>query len=166
MTEYILCATWKHLFWEMWRSILYIIPFKGRGLYLTHWGIVTHICVSKRTIIGSDNGLSPSRHQAIIWTIAGILLIGPLGTNFSEIFIEENAFENVVCEMAFICLGLNVLRSYLFQYTRLVKPAKQVGMSKSIIWFVFKNVYLRWRDKTVSMNKITTNFLSLNVPVL
>ena len=30
------------------------------------------------------------RHQAIIWTNAGILLIGPLGTNFYEfeIFID------------------------------------------------------------------------------
>ena len=35
--------------------------------------------------IGSDNGLAPDRRQAIIWTNAGILLIGPLGTNFSEI---------------------------------------------------------------------------------
>ena len=45
---------------------------------------------SKLTIIGSDNGLSPGRRQAIIWTNAGtcILLIGPLGTNFSEILIE------------------------------------------------------------------------------
>ena len=51
----------------------------------THWGGVTHMCVGKLTIIGSDNGLSPEQHQAIIWTNAGILLIGPLGTNFSEI---------------------------------------------------------------------------------
>ena len=51
---------------------------------LIHWGRVTHICVSKLTIIGSDNGLSPDRCQAIIWINAGILLIGPLGTNFSE----------------------------------------------------------------------------------
>ena len=36
-------------------------------------------------IIGSDNGLSPGRRQAIIWTNTGILLIRPLGTNFSEI---------------------------------------------------------------------------------
>ena len=49
---------------------------------------MTHICVSELTIIGSDNGLLPSRHQAIIWTNAGILLIGPLGTNFNEILIE------------------------------------------------------------------------------
>ena len=55
---------------------------------LTHWGRVTHICVNKLTMIGSDNGLSPGRRQAIIWTNAGILLIGPLGTNFSKILIE------------------------------------------------------------------------------
>ena len=76
---------------------------------LTHWGQVAHICVSKLTIIGSDNGLSPGRRQAIIWTNAGILLIGPLVTNFSEILIEiytffnqENASENVVWEMVVI----------------------------------------------------------------
>ena len=57
-------------------------------LLLTLWGRVTHICVSKLTIIGSDNGLSPGRRQAIIITNAGILLIRPLGTNFSEILIE------------------------------------------------------------------------------
>ena len=68
---------------------------------LTHWGRVTHICVSKQTIIGSDNGLSPSRRQAIIWTNAGILLIGTLGTNFSEIFIEIRIF-------SFKKMGLNV----------------------------------------------------------
>ena len=38
--------------------------------------------------IGSDNGLSPGRRQAIIWTNAGMLSIGPLWTNFSEIWIE------------------------------------------------------------------------------
>ena len=58
----------------------------------THWGRVTHICVGKLTTIGSDNGLSPGRRQAIIWTIAGILLIGPLGTNFSKILIGIQTF--------------------------------------------------------------------------
>ena len=47
-----------------------------------------HMYVNNLTIIGSDNGLLPGRHQAIIWTNAGILLTGPLGTNFSEILIE------------------------------------------------------------------------------
>ena len=48
---------------------------------------MTHICASKLIIIGSDNGLSHGRCQAIIWTNAGILLIGPLGTHFNEILI-------------------------------------------------------------------------------
>ena len=70
---------------------------------------MTHICVSKLTIIGSDNGLPPGRRQAIIWNNDEILLIQTLGTNLSEIlseihsnFIQENAFQNVVCKMASI----------------------------------------------------------------
>ena len=51
-----------------------------------------HICISKLTIIGSDNGLLPGRRQAIIWTNAGILLTGPLGTNLSENLIEIYIF--------------------------------------------------------------------------
>ena len=83
---------------------------------LTHWGRVTHICVSKLTIIGSDNGLSPDRRQAIIWTNAGILLIGTLGTNFNEILVEIHtfSFKNIYLKMSSgkwrpFCLGLNVL---------------------------------------------------------
>ena len=51
-----------------------------------------HKYVSNLTIIGSINGLSPDRRQAIIWTNAGILLIGPLGTNFIEILIKIITF--------------------------------------------------------------------------
>ena len=54
---------------------------------------MTHICIGKLTIIGSDNGLSPGRRQAIISTNVEMLLIWPLG-HFN--FIKENAFENVV----------------------------------------------------------------------
>ena len=60
--------------------------------WLTHWGRVTHICVGNLTIIGPDNGLSPGRRQAIIWTNAGILLIEPWGTNLSEILSEIHTF--------------------------------------------------------------------------
>ena len=66
--------------------------YVARANVLTHWGRVTHICVGKLISIGSDNGLSPGRRQVIIWTNAGILLIGPLGTNFSEILIEIHSF--------------------------------------------------------------------------
>ena len=64
---------------------------------LTHWGRVTHICVRKQTISGSDNGLSPGRRQAIIWTNGGIFLIGPIGVNFSEILIEIKTFSLKKC---------------------------------------------------------------------
>ena len=87
------------------------------GRLLTHWGRVTHICVSEITIIGSDNGLSPGRRQAIIWTDTGILLMGPLRTNFSEIFIEIHTFwlKQMRLKMSSgkwrpYCLGLNELR--------------------------------------------------------
>ena len=83
---------------------------------LTHWDRMRHICFSKLTIIGSDNSLSPGRHQAIIWTNAGILLIGSLGTNFSDILIEVYifSFKNMHLTMSSenwrpFCLGLNVL---------------------------------------------------------
>ena len=83
---------------------------------LTHWGRVTHICVSRLTIIASDNGLSPGRRQAIIWTRAGILLIVPLGTNFSEILIKTITFSFKKMRLKVssakwrpCCLGLNVL---------------------------------------------------------
>ena len=53
---------------------------------------MTHICVSKLSIIGSDNGLSPERHQATIWTNARILSFGTLETNLSEILNEIHGF--------------------------------------------------------------------------
>ena len=83
---------------------------------LNHWGRVTRIYVSNLAIIGSDNGLSPGRHQAITWTSVGILLIGPLGTNFSEMLIEIHtfSFKKIHLKMSSgkwrpFCLGLNVL---------------------------------------------------------
>ena len=76
-----------------------------------------YIYVSKLTNIGSDNGLSPGRHQAIIWTNAGMLLIGPLGTNSSEILIKIHKFsyKKVIhlktssAKWRPFCLGLSVL---------------------------------------------------------
>ena len=81
---------------------------------------MTHICVRKQTILGSYNGLSPDRRQAIIWTNAGLLLIGPLGTNFSEILIEILTFSFKKMRLKVssakrrpFCLGLNVLMANL-----------------------------------------------------
>ena len=79
------------------------------------WGRVTHIFVGNLAIIGSDNGLSHGRRQAIIWNNAGILLIGPLGTNFSEILIDIYTFSFRKTHLKMpsgtwrpFCLGLSV----------------------------------------------------------
>ena len=85
------------------------------GDELTRWGRVTHICVSKLAIIGSNNGLSPGRRQAIIGYNVVILLIGPPGTNFSENVIEIYTFPFKKMHLKMsgkwrpFCLGLNVL---------------------------------------------------------
>ena len=87
---------------------------------LIHWGRVTHICVDNLTIIGSNNGLSPVRRQAIIWINDEILLVGPLVTNFSEILIEIYTFlfKKRHLKMSSgkrrpFCLGLNALRDFI-----------------------------------------------------
>ena len=82
-------------------------PFCPCLTLLTHWRQATHICVGKLTIIGSDNGLSPGRRQAIIWTndIVNSTLANILQWNCNRnpnIFIQENASEIVVCEMVAI----------------------------------------------------------------
>ena len=87
-------------------------------MILTHWGRVTHICVSDLTSIGTDNGLSPGRRQAIIRTNVWILSIRPLGTNFSEFLVEILIFSFKKMRLKLspakrrpFCLGLNELTS-------------------------------------------------------
>ena len=71
---------------------------------LTHWGQVTHICVSKLTITGSDDGLSqPNHYLNQCWNIVNWTLTNKLQWNVnrnSYIFIQENVSKNVVCKMA------------------------------------------------------------------
>ena len=81
---------------------------------------MTHICVSDLTSIDSDNGLSPGRRQATIRTNAGILLIRPLGTNFSEFLVEILIFSFKKMRLKVssakrrpFCLGLDELMSDL-----------------------------------------------------
>ena len=115
------CWSWDFI-WNFWRAralsyqccmtflswwqqaVLPLPKWQQYDITLTHWGRVAHICISKLTIIGSDNGLLPGQRQAIIWTNVGILLIGPLGTNSSEILIEIGIFslKKMYLEMAAI----------------------------------------------------------------
>ena len=58
--------------------------------------LIPHICVSESC-----------RRQAIIWTNDGLLLNRPVGnllylSQKSNFFIQNNAFENVVCQLAAI----------------------------------------------------------------
>ena len=71
--------------WEIDENIQWVLF----PMALTHWGWVTNICISKlgHHWFKYNNGLSPDRPQAIIRTNAGIMLIEPLRTNFSELLI-------------------------------------------------------------------------------
>ena len=79
--------------------------------------------MENKAIIGTDNGLSPECHEAIIWNNAGILLIRPLGTNFSDhgdILIEIHTFSFKKMHLEMLsekrlpsCLGFNVLNKPL-----------------------------------------------------
>ena len=119
----------------LWLEIGIRIWHQLHGHILNHWGRVTHICVGKPTIIGSDNGLPPDRRQAIIWTNAGILLIGPFGIYFSEILtgIQTCSFKKMHLKMSSaklrpFCLGVNV--------HWIVKKHQSV--------FIFSNIYRNW----------------------
>ena len=117
-------TTWNYLIYNTGR-IASAIPWQTRcwqwnslreANILTHWGRVTHIFVGNLTIIGSDNGLSPGRRQAIIETNAGILSIGPLGRSFNEISIgiQTFSFKKMHLNMSSakwrpFCPGLNEL---------------------------------------------------------
>ena len=100
-----------------------IYSFKDRlfshSKRLTHWGWVTYIFVTNVGIIGSDNGLSPVWHQAIIWTNALFLSTRLLGTKFSQIVfvIQTFLFKKMHLKMSSgkycpFCLSLNMLRMY------------------------------------------------------
>ena len=127
---------------------------------LNHLGRVTHVCVSKITIIGSDNGFSPGRRQAIIWTNVGILLIGPLGTNFSEILIEIYAFSFKKRRFKMssgkwrpFCLGLNVL---INQCSREVRRSA----SSWLLWYwrIHLLTAIMLHDKTAPVLPVLVRF--------
>ena len=118
-----------------------------RNMSLTHW--VTHICVSKLAIIGSDNGLLPDRRQAIIWTNAGLLLIGPLGTNFSKILIEilifsfkkmrlkmSSAKRRPFCPGFNVLIGIHKLTFHIAFLHHPVYPILHWTRSPEILWCV------------------------------
>ena len=98
-----------------------------------------YICIGKLTIIGSDNGLSPERRQAIIRTNAAIFLIRPLGTNFSEILIGNRtfSFKELHLKMSSVkwrpfCLCLNVITGLTVIYNRPWSPQMRTPWSMNL----------------------------------
>ena len=108
---------------------------------LTHWGRVTHICVSKLTIIGSHNGLSPSRRQVIIWTNAGLLLIWSLGIKFE---IHTFSFKKMHLKMSSVkrwpfCLNALICQPHTFRYKSLLFRVMPLPVQ---YWFII-NLWLQ-----------------------
>ena len=126
---------------------------------------MTHICVSKLTIIGSDNGLSPDRRQTIIWTNAGLLLIVILGTNFSEILIEILTFSFAKMRLKEssakwrpFSLGLNVLIFPLMTWERTFQHWQRFfkrGLTKRVINVEF---WPAWTKETCCIGNKTKIF--------
>ena len=106
------------------------------NLTLTHLGQVTHICVGNLAIIGSDNGLSPGRHQAITWTNVGILLIGPLLTNFSEMLIEIYTFS---FKKIHLIMSSGKWRPFYLESNVL----KKVKFTSKYKWFFVQTMWLK-----------------------
>ena len=148
---------------------------KNQWTFLNHWGRVTHICVGKLTLIGSDKGLSPGRRQAIIWTNAGILLRYPLGTNFSEILIEFYTFsfkkmhlKTSSAKWRLVYLGRNELMFMQpgkpILLTRLLNPPP----SRSQLYLdypIFSNYHLSWIMQWHIGVKIAPVYFTINLSI-
>ena len=85
---------------------------------------MTHVCVNKLAIIGTDNGFLPGRCQGSIWNDAGILLIRFIGAHFNEILSEIHtfSFRKMDLKMSSVkwrqfCLGLDMLNPGLVYVT-------------------------------------------------
>ena len=135
---------------------------------------MTHICVGNLTIIGSDNGLSPDRRQAIIWANAGILLIGPWGTHFSEIVIGIQAFSFTKMHLKMasakwrpFCPGLNVLtQSMISPSSHMNTIVKKCMFFNSVIYpyraIVFSKLSVWW-NKQIEREILSKNDVFSNI---
>ena len=115
------CGHWIYPIQIESKQTLVYVPWtvkdRTHGPALNHWGRVTHICVSKLTIIGSYNGLSPPSHYLKqCWNIVKLDLGNKFQWNLKRnwyIFIEANAFENVVWKMVAILSRPQCVKKWL-----------------------------------------------------
>ena len=103
--------------------------------------------------IGSGNCFvaysAPSRHLNQCWLIA----IGPLGTNLSEIpikiqvFIHENVFECVGCEMAAILSREDELTKIQSPVFEILSLHSQRNFTRATTALLQSKQFTRWPDK-------------------
>ena len=121
---------WTHTQNDPWVSVMFVISLNLNFVTICFWikknrvspwetaecGFTSHNETWRRlfasenwVIIGSCNGLSHVRWQALIKTSADLLSIGPLWRDFSEnfnhnanIFFQETGIQNIVCQMSAI----------------------------------------------------------------
>ena len=100
--------------------LIHRLVYTGQPVHstrLTRWGRVKHICVCNLTIIGSENGpvawSAPGHYLNQWWNIVNWTNRNKLQWNFNQnhnIFIQENAFENVVWKTAAILSRLQCVK--------------------------------------------------------
>ena len=125
---------------------------RGSKCYgLSDWGLVAHIFFGNLTIIGSDNGLSPDRRQAITWASAEISFMGPLKKlqwnlkkNHTFSFKRMRLKTSSANRRPF-CLGLNVLK-------KTQQPADMILSCYIYTGPIVSHSYMFRRNKTLSIN--------------
>ena len=133
--------TFKQVYWQLHIGIKILLKL-----------ILPQCCIYASVswiIIGTGNGLSPIRRQAITSTNAVLLSIGLLGTSFSEILIGIMSFswEKMHLKMSSgkwqpFCPGLNVLKQTTKIQLKLGHGRVITSHMKQWIWLVIRiNIY-------------------------
>ena len=143
------------LIYEIDLEIFIITATFPCGQWLNSLRLRDAYSVSELTTTGSDNGLSSGRCQTIIWTNAGILLIGPLGTNFSEILIKINIFSFKKTHLIMssvkrrpFCLCLNVLIARSEMTDKYIYVSLKYFKVKSVI-YIYMYIYIYYLEGLV-----------------
>ena len=129
------------------KHVQFVLHFVPEANTLTHWGRVMDKYASW-IIIGSGNGLSPVRRQAITWTSDVLLLIGPSGTKFSEIFIKIKMFSFTKLHLKMSSAKVAAILSWPW----CVNPAPATTVNFTIKWAMSRLV-----STCLNLLLVTTN---------
>ena len=100
-----------------------------------NWSHLTLYASVNLVNIGSGNGLAPVWRQAIAWTSASLLLIGLLGTNFSEIWIGilPFTFKKICLKMSAAKMAAILARG---RWGNTLLCCSRVATTRWFIWWV------------------------------